>query len=146
VYVLSQAFGATFGHNFNSSTITEVTERNIVYNLEIDFSIDDSGHWQNITIDSDLNLTYGVTSNVLLESEVISSSYYTEWNGTDYVTEYHAGRYLHEIVSPEELLDDFPQEEPDPEPEPKIPGFPASILMLIAIIPVYVIIKRQRKN
>jgi hypothetical protein len=149
VYILAQGFGATFGHNYNSSTITAVSERNIVYNLEIDFSLDDSGHWQNSTVNSHLNLTYGVNSNVLLESEVVSSAYYTEWNGTDYVTEYHAGRYVHEIISPEELLGDYPKEEPEPEPEPTIPGFPLSILtssILVGIIPIYVIIKRQRKK
>ncbi len=149
LYILAQGFGATFGHNYNSSTIDSVTERNIVYGLDIDFSIDDSGHWQNVTTSSDLNLTYGVASNILLQSEIVTSTYYTEWNGTDYETEYHAGRYVHEIKYPDELLDDFPTEdEPEPEPEPIIPGFSVPILLgsiTIGVIPAALIIKRKKK-
>ncbi len=148
VYILSQAFGATFGHNLNSSTITSITERTIIYDLLIDFSIDDSGHWQNMTYNGNLNLTYGKTSNILMKSICTATVDATEWNGTHYVTETIRGRNTHEIKYPTELVSDYPTPDPDPDPVPKIPGFPVSLLisaMVLGIIPAYLIVKRKKK-
>jgi hypothetical protein len=142
VYLLAQAFGATFGHNLNSTTINSIDARTIDYDLVIDFSLDDSGHWDNLTYHGSMDLTYGATSNVLLKSICTSTLTTVGWNGTAYETESLIARFTHEIKYPDALVNDYPTSS-----GPGIPGFPIWILigaMVLGIIPTYLIVKRKK--
>ena len=143
IYLLAQAFGATFGHNINSTTINTITSRTLNYDLLIDFSIDDSGHWNNLTYNGGIDLIYGATSNVLLKSICTSTMTLSEWNGTHYESETMRMRFTHEVAYPDALVNDYPVGS-----GPGIPGFPIWILMgaiVLGIIPAYLIVKRKKK-
>ncbi len=128
LYALAHAFSATFGHDLNGSTITEIGTREIKYELLLDFSIDDSGHWNTMTYEADVDLTYGKDSNILLEGISLSTLIMTQWNSTAYESQTFRRRYTHEIKYPDALVNDYPT--PDPDPDPKdIPSYPLWILM-----------------
>jgi hypothetical protein len=139
VWAFAHAFAATFGHDVNSSTITTLKARELVADIVLDFSIDDSGHWNNITYSGHVDLTYGKTSNVLLESICTSTLTASEWNGTAYESESMNARFTHTVAYPTDLVNDYPA---------TIPGYSVWILvgaMVLGIIPAYLIVKRKKK-
>ncbi|MBN2155508.1 MAG: hypothetical protein JW776_05660 [Candidatus Lokiarchaeota archaeon] len=139
VYILIKAFGGYFVLDTNSTTINSISARKINYDLDIQYGNETDGVWENITLHSTSELTYGKTSNMLLKSVCTSRIDASEGNSSGVVTETVRARYTHEVVYPDELVNDYPA---------VIPGYPLWILvgaMVLGIIPLYLIIKRKKK-
>lgn len=140
VYSLAHAFAATFGHDINGSTITNLQVRKIQYSVILDFSIDDSGHWNNISYNSDVDLTYGTDSNILLKGISVSNLVLSNWNGSAYVAKSFRMRYTHDIAYPDDLVNDYPP------PKQGIPGYPVWILVSTIALSIVLILTVKRKK
>ncbi len=140
VYILVYAFGGHFTLESNSTTINSISARKINYDLDILYGNEtEDGVWTNITFNSNNELTYGKTSNVLLKSVCTSTLMVSEGNSSGVVTDEIRGRFTHEVKYPDELVNDYPL---------VIPGFPLWILagaIVLGIIPIYLRIKRKKK-
>ncbi len=139
VYLLVKAFGGYFVLDTNSTTINSISARNVNFDLDVSYGNETDGVWENITLHSVNDLTYGESSNVLLKSVCTSTMSGSEGNSSGVTTETIRARFTHDIAFPDELVGDYPS---------VIPGYPLWILvgaMVLGIIPVYIVIKRKKK-